>query len=82
MDERMKLLTFPSPQPKPDSEAIEMLETWLQRIRSGEVIAVAIAGVTNENLITSSYYGLPSEVAGAVSLLQYRINQAIMDVSS
>lgn len=80
----MDLLTFPTPAPKSsepviNEDAIAMLENWLMHLRAGETVSVAVAGITSEGCITTSFAGPPSDVLPAVDILHHRIVMAIYD---
>lgn len=79
MDERLSLvstLPIPAPRPKIDTEGIAMLEKWIALLRSGEMAAVAIAGISEAGTSTS-YSGAPHDMIGAVVMLQHRITLAM-----
>lgn len=67
----MELITLPKP--APDEDCIAMLEDWLARAKSGENIAIAIAGVDAEGGYDTSFFGGPQKLLGVVAYLQYRM---------
>lgn len=64
----MELVTLPKPTPDED---------WLARAKSGENIAIAIAGITADKEYDTSYFGAAHDLAGVVAYLQHRICSAI-----
>lgn len=60
--------------PIPDPDVILMLEFWLERARSGELIGCAICGVTKDRGISTEFNSGSSSfvMQAAVSTLHHR----------
>lgn len=76
MERVTNIVNLPTPAPKIDEDGIAMLERWIELLKSGEVTAIAICGISPTGSSTS-YSGAPSEMLGPVVMLQHRITLAM-----
>lgn len=74
MQDAPKLRLLPSPS-DPVPSVVEMLEDMLQRARAGEIVAVAIVGITRDG--SAMRFWEPNnrsiELVGGVSIMQNRL---------
>lgn len=63
-------------------EAIGILEQMLERARSGEVVAVAVAGVCMDGAITTVFSKSPNvgTFVGAVEIVKARILKTLVEL--
>jgi hypothetical protein len=72
----------PIGEPEPNDACIECLEKWLEMARSGKIVGVVIAGISNDNL---SEYALTGRIGGfaiigAIQMLQQHLIDINMEV--
>lgn len=72
----MNIVNLPQPSPKVDEDGIALLERWIEMLKSGEITAVAICGISEDGNSTS-YSGAPHDMIAAVVMLQHRITLAM-----
>lgn len=70
----MNIVNFPSPPKIDNSDAIEMMEQWLEHLRSGYVVSIAVSGLSENGDFMSAYSGSPADIIGPTSQLLYRMN--------
>lgn len=77
----LNVVEFKSTEDLANQSCIELLEDWLERAKSGEVISVAIAGVTSDNNTTSQWSDLTHAALtiGALHFLVARITNNTID---
>jgi len=63
--------------PEQNEDVVKMLEEWLERAKSGELVAIAIAGVKRSGVVSTEWRGTAGgwyhPLASAASILQHRI---------
>jgi hypothetical protein len=80
-DSNIREVQFGKPQQNED--VIRTLEEWLERARSGEICAVAIAGVKRGGSVSTEWKGASGgwyhHLVSAASVLQHRIVASRID---
>lgn len=63
-----------------NESCVSTLEEWLERAKAGDVITVAIAGLTNENSSTTQWSEIDavSALLGAITILEARIVREVI----
>jgi hypothetical protein len=71
---------LPTPSNLARADAVETLERYLERAKSGEIVTVAIAAVNAEGTANFSYSQQVNGVSllGAVALLQHDLTAALI----
>lgn len=67
------LQLVPKPTLEPSLEAIALLEGFIERIKAGEVVAVAVAARGLYDQMHTGWYGWSGELIGPASVLNARL---------
>lgn len=75
------------PAEQPQAPVIALLEEWLERAESGELQAVALAGVLNDSVVLTDFHPGTGPhrhhlVAGAVDLEHRMVREIVGDVDA
>jgi hypothetical protein len=70
-----EIVTLKTRQAKVDAAVVALLESYLEQARRGEIIAIAIAGVSPEFATVTGSSGAEAfaPLVGAVAVLQHRM---------